>query len=435
MGSQAGLRENGVRSLLSEVCVDADSGLPVRDQLKSHIRRWIAGGSLTQGQRLPSMRAMARQAGVSLTTVEKALRELSIEGIVRGHPGKGVFVAGGTSEPGPAAIHVVPPEAALAPGMPEGRRGPDTGSPREEQGRTRAAKEVFTIGFIGATATAAASEANLLAQFSSRAYWYEILRGVTHHAMARNCAILIIPNSSKEPLDFDRLASLQLDCLISHDIRLSEDTVYELRRRGIPLILGNRGDGSLARLGASYVDTDDIGLIRQGMRLLHDHGHERIACLFAETVSGAWWNWRDAFYLEAAALGLRCSHSDYCRIMPLESAQTSTLGAFLAEQTEALLNLPKPPTAILYDVQYPQTRQALALFEERGMRLGQDISAVAHATTIEGVRPPLSVFVARLDIVAQKLVETALDLAHDPHRVFHVDVPFDFQDNGSVAAL
>lgn len=119
--------------------------------------------------------------------------------------------------------------------------------------------------------------------------------------------------------------------------------------------------------------------------------------------------------------------------MPLELAQTSALAGFLAEQTEALLNLPEPPTGILYDVQYPQTRQALALLEKRGLRLGQDLSAMAHATSIEGVRPPLSVFVARLDIVAQKLVETALELAHDPHKVFHVDVPFDFQDNGSVA--
>ena len=77
---------------LLELAVDDASALSISDQIKSHIRDCIHSGAVAAGQRLPSVRAIARQLDVSITTVEKAVRELALEGMLEGKPGKGTYV-------------------------------------------------------------------------------------------------------------------------------------------------------------------------------------------------------------------------------------------------------------------------------------------------------------------------------------------------------
>jgi DNA-binding transcriptional regulator YhcF (GntR family) len=79
---------------LLQMRIDPQARASVSDQIKTHIKTRIRSGSVPAGQRLPSMRVLARHLNVSLTTVEKALRELSLEGVVEGKPGKGTFVTG-----------------------------------------------------------------------------------------------------------------------------------------------------------------------------------------------------------------------------------------------------------------------------------------------------------------------------------------------------
>jgi GntR family transcriptional regulator, transcriptional repressor for pyruvate dehydrogenase complex len=68
---------------------------PAYEQVADQLRELIVGGSLKQGDRLPSMPALAAMFGVGRSTVREALRELSSQSLinpVRGSKG-GTFVA------------------------------------------------------------------------------------------------------------------------------------------------------------------------------------------------------------------------------------------------------------------------------------------------------------------------------------------------------
>ncbi|MFC3695171.1 PLP-dependent aminotransferase family protein [Chenggangzhangella methanolivorans] len=56
------------------------------------VRRRIASRSLTPGAKLPSVRAFARSAGVSTSTVVEAYERLAAEGAIRSRPGSGFYV-------------------------------------------------------------------------------------------------------------------------------------------------------------------------------------------------------------------------------------------------------------------------------------------------------------------------------------------------------
>jgi DNA-binding GntR family transcriptional regulator len=74
------------------VLVEIDEGSPEwpYQQLAGRLRERIAAGEL--GPKLPSLMVLAEQAGVSPTTVQRALAILKDEGVVYGAPGRGIFV-------------------------------------------------------------------------------------------------------------------------------------------------------------------------------------------------------------------------------------------------------------------------------------------------------------------------------------------------------
>ncbi len=56
--------------------------------------------SLNAGDRLPTVRALARQVKLNPNTVARAYRELARDGLIEGGPGRGTFV---TATPSPLA--------------------------------------------------------------------------------------------------------------------------------------------------------------------------------------------------------------------------------------------------------------------------------------------------------------------------------------------
>jgi GntR family transcriptional regulator len=66
---------------------------PIYEQIEGQIRRWIATGTLKEGDQLPSVRALAEQLTVNPNTVARAYSELTAEGLVASHAGRGVFIA------------------------------------------------------------------------------------------------------------------------------------------------------------------------------------------------------------------------------------------------------------------------------------------------------------------------------------------------------
>jgi GntR family transcriptional regulator len=83
-----------------DIFVNRRGGVPVRDQLVTQLELKILGGELAQGQRLPSVRALARRLNVHHNTVSAAYQDLEAAGHVDLRRGSGVFVRSG----GPRAL-------------------------------------------------------------------------------------------------------------------------------------------------------------------------------------------------------------------------------------------------------------------------------------------------------------------------------------------
>lgn len=67
---------------------------PLYLQLTCHLKRLIEEGVLKDGERLPSIRDMARELGVNNITVVNAYKELEKEGLAYSRVGSGTYVAG-----------------------------------------------------------------------------------------------------------------------------------------------------------------------------------------------------------------------------------------------------------------------------------------------------------------------------------------------------
>lgn len=67
-------------------------------QLVGGVRRAIEVGTLREGERLPTVRALAGELAIAPNTVVKAYNELQREGWIQSRPGAGTVVARGVGE-------------------------------------------------------------------------------------------------------------------------------------------------------------------------------------------------------------------------------------------------------------------------------------------------------------------------------------------------
>lgn len=81
-----------------ELVVSNSSDQPIYEQIASQIRTQVLDGRLAEGDRLPSIRALATQLRISAITTKRAYQELEAQGYIHTVPGKGCFVAGDNLE-------------------------------------------------------------------------------------------------------------------------------------------------------------------------------------------------------------------------------------------------------------------------------------------------------------------------------------------------
>ena len=72
--------------------IEPSSAVPVYRQIVDQIRYQIANGTLRAGDRLPSVRELARQLPVNQNTVLKAYDFLAQDGLISRRKGDGTFV-------------------------------------------------------------------------------------------------------------------------------------------------------------------------------------------------------------------------------------------------------------------------------------------------------------------------------------------------------
>ncbi|MBV8748634.1 MAG: GntR family transcriptional regulator [Candidatus Eremiobacteraeota bacterium] len=88
--------------------VDPHGGAPLYLQLAEQIKRAIAVGALTPGERLPTVKALAQDLKVNPNTVARVYRDLEREGVISTAPGRGSFIGknGAVDEARRAALDV-----------------------------------------------------------------------------------------------------------------------------------------------------------------------------------------------------------------------------------------------------------------------------------------------------------------------------------------
>lgn len=106
-----------IRGDVMHLTLDPASSLPLYRQIRDQIRQLIASGTLARGDRLSPSRELARRLGVHRTTVANAYAELTADGWISGHVGRGSFVSKGVEAAvAPVASHPDKDSALVANG-------------------------------------------------------------------------------------------------------------------------------------------------------------------------------------------------------------------------------------------------------------------------------------------------------------------------------
>ena len=74
------------------VHLDYRDARPIYTQNADEIRTQIAAGILQDGDRMPSVRELAATLAINPNTIQRAYRELELQGWIASVPGKGSFV-------------------------------------------------------------------------------------------------------------------------------------------------------------------------------------------------------------------------------------------------------------------------------------------------------------------------------------------------------
>src|SRR5579884_1651656 len=73
--------------------LETSSGMPIARQIADQIRTHCASGTLAPGDRLPSVRQLARDLAVNQNTVLRVYERLTAEGLLERRHGDGTYVA------------------------------------------------------------------------------------------------------------------------------------------------------------------------------------------------------------------------------------------------------------------------------------------------------------------------------------------------------
>jgi GntR family transcriptional regulator len=87
------LAKSVARGTLKRIAIDRTSSIPLYVQLRDALQGHIESGAWEPGDQLPGDQELCEVYGVSRTVVRQALQELSFQGSIIRHRGRGTFVA------------------------------------------------------------------------------------------------------------------------------------------------------------------------------------------------------------------------------------------------------------------------------------------------------------------------------------------------------
>jgi GntR family transcriptional regulator len=75
-----------------QLSIEPNNGIPIYEQLVRQIKYAVAGGVLTPGQTVPSVRELSKSLAVNPNTVQRAYQQLQQENVLLSLRGRGVAV-------------------------------------------------------------------------------------------------------------------------------------------------------------------------------------------------------------------------------------------------------------------------------------------------------------------------------------------------------
>ena len=93
VGGCAALHASRSKEVSMNILITNSGGVPIYEQIAGQIKSMILGGTLHEGDPLPSMRALAQDLRVSVITTKRAYEILESEGLIESFTGRGSFVA------------------------------------------------------------------------------------------------------------------------------------------------------------------------------------------------------------------------------------------------------------------------------------------------------------------------------------------------------
>jgi len=328
--------------------IDAGASTPLYQQVEQSLRRQIVDGTLAVGVQLPPHRELARQFGVSVITINKALSSLVSEGVLNSRVGRGTFVA-----VRPAALAVATPWQAQS--------GSRNNAP--------------TLGFV-------------LRDLNSP--FFSMVANVAEaHAHARGYGMLVLSSGNvaeREDTQLRRLLDVGVDGVVVVSMsrttyRLS-DSLEALRTRRFPFVM------------VSYTAGDDVPYVGCDF----DRGGEMVGRHFAALGRRRWGYITDRF----GSLAGDARSGGYRRVArehgtPIDDALVfeypyegewndyqsgCDLGAHIAHLSE------RPDAMYVFN-----DLGALGLIDglvANGVRVPEDISVVGLDGIAQGARSPIS---------------------------------------------
>ncbi|MGC8794117.1 MAG: PLP-dependent aminotransferase family protein [Bryobacteraceae bacterium] len=238
--------------MVPEIRLDASSGVPLYRQLFLALKELIASGRLRPGERLPATRELAGRLGLNRTTVTAAYELLQAEGLIRGHVGRGSFVASGPALPRLAWDKLLPPSepavvaAPAAPGL-------------ISFATSRPAEELFPLEDLRITAeeVLSSAQARTLLQLGSPAGYgplREYLAGQAHsRGLLRENDDVLVTSGCQQALDL-----LARVLIRPGDAVVVEDPVYP----GLKNLLVRAGARLLgAPVGPAGIEQDELAAL------------------------------------------------------------------------------------------------------------------------------------------------------------------------------
>ena len=195
-------------------------------------------------------------------------------------------------------------------------------------------------------------------------YFSAVLEGLKNEAEARGFDITFINTNNASMSYYDHCIYRNVDGVAVVCADFSDPQVQELAANQLPVVtidyVFDRGTAVLS---------DNLGGITELFHYVYSKGHRRIAYIYGAP-SGVSRTRLVGFYKAAEAAGIAVPDS-YVRQGAFHDA------AVCAQQTAALLDLPQPPTCILFPDDF-SALGGIGEIRQRGLRIPEDISVAGY---------------------------------------------------------